>query len=172
MLRASKKEFKFFRCRSVRVKFLLNCYTVAAPQTQVPPCADPPSLVRYTYRPFVHRRRCTKRLTVPGMVRGGLAILQVGVVTRSRSVSAIIDSTTADGNPRAPSAVYSKFYRPPYFTVHPQKRCNMHGRQQTSLPRLQPVSGTRYADDQGLTVAAAINLTGMTYDTVCACHSW
>jgi len=149
MLRASKKEFKFFRCRSVRVKLLLNCYTVAAPQTQVPPHADPPYLVRYTYRPFVHRRRRTKRLTVPGMVRGGLAILQVGVVTRSRSVSAIIVSTTADGNRRSPSAVYSKFYRPPYFTVHPQKRCNMHGRQQTSLARLQPDSGTRYRRRSG-----------------------
>ena len=149
MLRASKKDFNFFRCISVRVKFLLNCYTVAAPQTQVPPHADPPYLVRYTNRPFVRRRRRTKRLAVPGMVRGGLAILQVGVMTRSRSVSAIIVSTTADGNPRAPSAVYSKFYRPPYFTVHPQKRCNMHGRQQTSLPRLQPVSGTRYRRRSG-----------------------
>ena len=47
-----------------RVKLLLNCYTVAAPQTQVPPCAVPPSLVRNTIRPFGPRRVCTKRLII------------------------------------------------------------------------------------------------------------
>ena len=48
----------------VPVMLLLDCYTAAAPRTQAPPCADPPSLVPCTNRPFGHKRRYRKRLAI------------------------------------------------------------------------------------------------------------
>jgi len=57
---------RFDVCSRIRhfLKLLLNCYTVAAPQTLSPAYAAPPSLIPYTNRPFGHRRRCTKRLVI------------------------------------------------------------------------------------------------------------
>ena len=58
----SRREFGIF-ARSVRVKLRLNCYTVAAQQTQVRPVL-PPSLVPYTNRPFGYQRRRMNRLAI------------------------------------------------------------------------------------------------------------
>ena len=59
----SKHDFGIF-AKSVRVKLLLNCYTVAVPTVRLQPT---PSLVWYTNRPFGHQRRYTKRLVIsPG----------------------------------------------------------------------------------------------------------
>ena len=51
-----KTWIRHFRRRSVRVKLLLNCYTVAASR----PRRRPPSLVRYTNRPFERQRGYTR----------------------------------------------------------------------------------------------------------------
>jgi len=73
----SRREFGIF-ARWVRIKFLLNCYTAALPQTQVPPM-PPPSLVRRTNRPLDIRA---------GIRNGRLYLCKVGVCRSFRLFTA------------------------------------------------------------------------------------
>jgi len=50
---------------TVRVKLRLNCFT----RFECPILTPPPSVVRYTNRPFGHQRECTKRLITSTVYR-------------------------------------------------------------------------------------------------------